>query len=160
MDEAILRILQEEGRISNVELANRVNLSPPAVHARLKRLEQRGVIRQYTAVLDRELIGYDMMCFISVTLQLHQLEQVDDFRQRMLELPQVLECHHVTGDHDYLIKVVVRNRKDLEQFLMKDITPIPGVARIQTSLVLSEIKSTTALPIEDVAGKDSAEGQA
>lgn len=157
MDEAILRILQEEGRISNVELASRVNLSPPAVHARLKRLEQRGVIRQYTAVLDRELIGYDMMCFISVTLQLHQLEQVDDFRQRMLELPQVLECHHVTGDHDYLIKVVVRNRKDLEQFLMKDITSIPGVARIQTSLVLSEIKSTTALPIEDVAGKDSAE---
>lgn len=157
MDEAILRILQEEGRISNVELASRVNLSPPAVHARLKRLEQRGVIRQYTAVLDRELIGYDMMCFISVTLQLHQLEQVDDFRQRMLELPQVLECHHVTGDHDYLIKVVVRNRKDLEQFLMKDITPIPGVARIQTSLVLSEIKSTTALPIENVAGKNSAE---
>lgn len=157
MDEAILRILQKEGRISNVELANRVNLSPPAVHARLKRLEQRGVIRQYTAVLDRELIGYDMMCFISVTLQLHQLEQVDNFRQRMLELPQVLECHHVTGDHDYLIKVVVRNRKDLEQFLMKDITPIPGVARIQTSLALSEIKSTTALPIENVAGKDSAE---
>ncbi len=149
LDEAILEILQQEGRISNKELANRVNLSPPAVHARLKRLEQQGYIRRYVALLDRELIGYDMLCFINVTLQLHQLEHVESFRKRMLELPQVLECHHLTGEYDYLLKVVVRTRKDLENFVVRQLTPVPGVARIHTSLVLTEIKSTTALPFDN-----------
>jgi len=144
-----LEILQQEGRISNKELANRVNLSPPAVHARLKRLEQQGYIRRYVALLDRELIGYDMLCFINVTLQLHQLEHVESFRKRMLELPQVLECHHLTGEYDYLLKVVVRTRKDLENFVVRQLTPVPGVARIHTSLVLTEIKSTTALPFDN-----------
>lgn len=147
VDEAILNILQQEGRISNVELAQRVNLSPPAVHSRLKRLEQNGYIRQYVALLDRERIGYDMLCFINVSLQLHQREHVENFKQRMLEMPQVLECHHLTGEYDYLLKVVVCNRKELEQFVVNQLTPIPGIARIHTSLVLSEIKSTTALPL-------------
>jgi Lrp/AsnC family leucine-responsive transcriptional regulator len=149
LDEAILDILQNEGRISNVELGQRVNLSPPAVHARLKRLEQKGFIRQYVALLDRELIGYDMLCFINISLQLHQHKQVENFKRRMLELPQVLECHHLTGEYDYLLKVVVRNRKDLEQFVVNQLTPIAGIARIHTSLVLTEIKSTTALPLDD-----------
>jgi DNA-binding Lrp family transcriptional regulator len=147
LDDAILRVLQEDGRISNVELANRVNLSPPAVHARLKRLEERGFIRQYVALLNRERIGYDMLCFINVSLQLHQQDNVENFKQRMLEMPQVLECHHLTGEFDYLLKVVVRNRQDLEQFVVNQLTPIPGIARIYTSVVLSEIKSTTALPL-------------
>lgn len=148
LDEAILEILQIDGRISNVDLANRVNLSPPAVHARLKRLEERGYIRQYVALLDRELIGFDMLCFINVTLQLHQLEHVKNFKRMILEMPQVLECHHLTGEFDYLLKVVVSSRKDLEQFVVNQLTPIPGLARIHTSLVLTEIKSTTALPLD------------
>ena len=148
MDEAILKVLQTDGRISNVDLANRVNLSPPAVHARLKRLEERGYIRQYVALLDRELIGFDMLSFINVTLQLHQLEHVENFKRMILEMPQVLECHHLTGEFDYLLKVVVSNRKDLEQFVVNQLTPIPGLARIHTSLVLTEIKSTTALPLD------------
>jgi Lrp/AsnC family leucine-responsive transcriptional regulator len=147
LDEAILDILQNEGRISNVELGQRVNLSPPAVHARLKRLEQQGFIRQYVALLDRERIGYDMLCFINISLQLHQREQVENFRHRMLEIPEVLECHHLTGEYDYLLKVVVRNRKGLEQFVVNQLTPVPGIARIHTGLVLTEIKSTTALPL-------------
>ncbi|MCG3211358.1 MAG: DNA-binding transcriptional activator DecR [Anaerolineae bacterium] len=147
LDDAILTILQQEGRISNVDLAARVNLSPPAVHARLKRLEQQGIIRQYVALLDRERIGFDMLCFINVSLQLHQQEHVDNFRRLMLAMPQVLECHHLTGEYDYLLKVAVRNRKELEQFVVNQLTPIPGIARIHTSLVLTEIKSTTALPL-------------
>lgn len=148
LDDAILTILQQEGRISNVDLAARVNLSPPAVHARLKRLEQQGIIRQYVALLDRERIGFDMLCFINVSLQLHQQEHVDNFRRLMLAMPQVLECHHLTGEYDYLLKVAVRNRKELEQFVVNQLTPIPGIARIHTSLVLTEIKSTTALPLD------------
>ena len=148
LDIAILQVLQTEGKISNVELANRVNLSPPAVHGRIKRLEQRGYIRQYVALLDREQLGYDMVCFINISLQLHQFDQVDNFRDVIRQLPEVLECHHLTGEYDYLLKVVISNRQELERFVVGKLTPIPGVARIYTSLVLAEIKSTTALPLK------------
>ncbi len=148
LDVAILRELQSDGRISNVELAHRVHLSPPATHARVKRLEKEGYIRQYGATLDREKAGFDLLCFIQITIQLHQPQQVEKFRTLVRQMPEVLECHHITGEYDYLLKVALRNRKDLERFVVKQLTPIPGVARIHTSLVLSEIKATTALPLK------------
>ena len=116
LDVAILRELQSDGRISNVELARHINLSPPATHSRTKRLEEQGFIRQYVALLDMEKVGYDMLCFVSVSLQLHKLEELDSFRAIMSELPEVLGCYHVTGEFDYLLKVVVRNRQDLREF--------------------------------------------
>jgi Lrp/AsnC family transcriptional regulator, leucine-responsive regulatory protein len=148
VDKAMLRALQADGRLSNVELARTVNLSPPATHARLRRLEKEGYIRQYAANIDREKTGYDLLCFIHVSLQMHKLEQVESFRQWTRQMPEVLECHHITGEYDYLLKVALRNRKDLERFLVDSLTPIPGVARIHTSLVLTEVKSTMALPLE------------
>jgi len=149
LDKAILRVLQTEGRISNVDLAGRVNLSPSAVHGRIRRLEQRGFIQGYAGLLNREKLGYDMLCFINVTLQLHQSENVENFKAVIQSMPEVLECHHVTGEYDYLLKVVVRNRKDLQRFVVDRLTPVPGLAHIRTSLVLSEVKSTTALPVDD-----------
>ncbi len=148
-DRKILSILQRNGRISNVDLAGLINLSPPATLTRVRRLEHGGFISNYIALLAREKLGYDMVCFINVTLQIHQIEQVERFRQAVHAMPQVLECHHVTGDHDYLLKIVVKNRSDLEQFVMTYLTPIKGIARIQTSLVLNEIKHTTELLIPD-----------
>ena len=147
IDRYILAALQQDGSLSNVELGRQVNLSPPAIHARIKRLEQLGYIRAYRAVLDRELLDFDMLCFIQVTLQNHQPDDVERFRQSVVSMPEVLECHHVTGNVDYLIKVVVRSRHELQQFLMERLTPIRGIARMQTSLVLTELKSTTTLPI-------------
>ena len=148
LDRAILGTLQTDSSISNVELARRVRLSPPAVHARVKRLEQLGYIRQYVAVLDREKVGYDMLCFIQVSLQVHQTGQVENFRTVVSQMPEVLECHHVTGPFDYLLKVAICNRLDLQRFLMEELTPIPSIANIQTSLVLTEIKNTTVLPLK------------
>lgn len=148
LDRAILDTLQTDSSISNVELARRVNLSPPAVHARVKRLEQLGFIREYVAILDRERVGFDMLCFIQVSLQVHQTGQVENFRSVVSQMPEVLECHHVTGPFDYLLKVAVCNRLDLQRFLMEQLTPIPSIANIQTSLVLTEIKNTTALPLK------------
>ena len=148
IDKQLLRALQADGRLSNVELARAVNLSPPATHARLRRLEKEGYIRQYAAVMDREKTGYDLLCFIHVSLQMHQLEQVEKFRQTTRQMSEVLECHHITGEYDYLLKVALRNRKDLERFLVDRLTPIPGVGRIHTSLVLTEVKATMALPLE------------
>lgn len=148
VDKSLLRALQADGRLSNVELARKISLSPPAAHARLRRLEKDGYIRQYTAVVDREKAGYDLLCFIHISLQMHQVTQVEKFREATRKMPEVLECHHITGEYDYLLKVVLRNRKDLERFVVDKLTPIPGVARIHTSLVFTEVKSTMALPLE------------
>ncbi len=147
IDLQVLRELQTDGRISNVELARRVNLSPPATHARIRRLQQQGYIKAAVAIVDREKLGFDLLCFIQISLQMHQLEQVERFRQAVRQMPEVLECYHLTGEYDYLLKVVIRNRQDLERFVVGNLTPLPGVARIHTSVVFSEIKSATALPI-------------
>lgn len=146
-DRAILRLLQEDGRISNAEIARRVGLSAPASHARIKRLEEAGVIRRYATLLNRELLGFDMVCFINVSLQLHQFEAVERFKELVQDMPEVLECHHITGEFDYLLKAVFRNRNELQEFVVNKLTPIPGMARINTSLVLIEIKATTELPM-------------
>jgi Lrp/AsnC family transcriptional regulator, leucine-responsive regulatory protein len=148
VDKSILRILQENGNLKNVDLAKAVNLSAPATHARVRRLEQEGYVRHYAAIVDREKAGYDLLCFIHVNIQLHQVEQVQTFRDAIREMPEVLECHHITGDADYLLKVVARNRQDLERFVVGRLTPVPGISRIHTSLVFTEVKATTVLPLE------------
>ena len=128
-------------------MARRVNLSPPATHARVRRLDEEGIIRRTVALLDQEKVGYDMTCFISVSLQLHQHQELEGFHATIQEIPEVLECHHVTGEFDYLLKVVVRSRQDLQRLIVNRLTPLPGVARVHTSLVLTEVKSTTELPL-------------
>jgi DNA-binding Lrp family transcriptional regulator len=140
--------LQTNAALSNVQLAKTVKLSPPATHTRVARLEKLGYIRQYTALVDRDKAGYDLLCFINISLQVHQFSEVEKFRALIRKMPQVLECHHITGEYDYLLKVVLHNRKDLERFVVDHLTPIPGVARIHTSLVLTEVKATSALPLD------------
>ena len=147
LDNAILKELQKDARVSNAELARRVNLSPPATLTRVRRLEEDGFIQNYAAIINRQKAGYDLLCFIGISLQLHKVEQVNGFHEIIEKMPEVLECHHVTGEYDYLLKVVARNTEDLEDFLMNKITPIPGVARIHTSLVLRENKTSTEIPL-------------
>ena len=148
LDIQILNELQKNARISNAALARRVNLSPPATHARVKQLEENGTIERYTAILDRKKVNYDMLCFVQVRLQLHDLDQVTGFHKAVQKMPEVLECHHLTGEYDYLLKVVAHNTEGLEHFLVKRLTPIPGVAQIHTSLVLREVKNGSILPLD------------
>lgn len=147
LDRAILQELQVNARISNAELARRINLSQPAVFNRLRRLEARGFIRGYVALLDREMTGYDLLCFIHVRLHKHDPDHNAVFQAAVRAVPQILECHHVTGDYDYLLKAVAHNRKDLEDLVVNQLTLIPGIAHIQTSLVFTEVKATTVLPL-------------
>lgn len=147
LDRAILMTLQQRGRISNVDLARQINLSPPATLTRVRRLEDLGFISAYVALVDHERVGYDMVCFVNVTLSVHQVEQVERFRQAIQNMPRVLECHHMTGEYDYLLKIIAKNRHDLEHFVMAELTPVSGIARIKTSLVLTEIKRTTVITI-------------
>ena len=155
IDYAILEQLQREGRISNADLARRINLSQPATYARVKRLEQDGYIAGYSARLNREKLGYGMLCYIHLSGQMHQRSQLEELRQALVDMPEVLECAFVTGEFDFLIKVVLRNQLDLERFILHKLTPLPGVGRVNTSLVVAEIKSTTALPIPSAAATDA-----
>lgn len=125
------------------------------MHARVRRLEELGYIRQYAALLDRDRIGFDMLCFIHLSLQRHQPEEVSSVREANRQMPEVLECYHVTGEYDYLLKVVIRNRNDLERFVVERLTPVPGIARIHTSLVLTEVKTTNAMPVEQIVFPDT-----
>lgn len=153
IDQLILDELQRDARISNTELARRVNLSPPATLARVKRLEENHYIQRYVAILDREKANFDMLCFVRVSLQLHDTDQVTGFHKAIRKMPEVLECHHVTGDYDYLLKVVAHNTKDLENFLVRRLTPVPGIAQIHTSLVLREVKNSSVIPLRSAPGK-------
>jgi DNA-binding Lrp family transcriptional regulator len=147
IDRTLLRALQEDARQSNAELARQVDLSATGLHKRLRRLEEAGVIRRYVAVVDREALGFDMLCFVQVTLQRHEPDAVANFRREVATMPEVLECHHLTGEFDYLLKVIVRNRKHLERFILETLTPVRGMDKIRTSLVLSEIKAAAAVPL-------------
>jgi len=147
IDRTLLQHLQWDARLSNAELARRVDLSPPGLQKRLRRLEKMGVIEGYVTLVNHEALGFDMLCFVQVTLQRHEPEAVGRFKSQVQTMPEVLECHHITGEYDYLLKVVVRNRKHLEQFILETLTPIQGMDKIRTSLVLSELKTTTVVPI-------------
>ncbi len=144
LDRKTLMLLQENGRLSNVDLSRQLNLSPPTTHGRVRRLEEQGYITGYTAILDHTKIGYDMICFINVRLQAYQQEQTGDFRNDIIAMSEVVECYQVTGEYDYLLKVAVKDQRALEQFVVDRLTPLPWVNRVHTSLVLTEVKATTA----------------
>ena len=155
IDRRVLVELQHDGRISTTDLAEHVGLSRPAASARIRRLEDEGTIRGYTAVVDPEAVGFELLCLIGVAMTLHSQETIVRARAAIAEMPEVLECWHVTGDFDYILKVAARNRADLQRFILDRLTPVPGIARVNTSLVLGIEKSTTALPL----GPPDAEGK-
>lgn len=148
MDRLILRLLQNNGRITSLELSRQVKLSPAGLQKRLKKLEGTGVINGYVMLVNREAIGLDLLCFTQVTLAHDQPTCLGDFCDRVQELPEILECHHLTGDFDYLLKIVVSNHRHLEQVLQEQIIKLPGVERIRTDIVLSEVKTSTPLPLD------------
>jgi Lrp/AsnC family leucine-responsive transcriptional regulator len=147
LDLRILAALQENARIPAAVLARRMSLSTPGLQKRLRRLEERGVIKAYATLLRREVVGLDLLCFVHVRLAHHRTTDLRRFPERIATLPEVLECHFLTGEADYLLKVVVPNHDDLERLLFEKLMRIRGVDRIRTSIVLKEIKTSTALPL-------------
>ncbi|WP_163100328.1 Lrp/AsnC family transcriptional regulator [Peribacillus alkalitolerans] len=145
VDLQILDTLQKDAQLSNAELARSVNLSPPATHARVKRLEIEGYIDRQVAILNQEKLGFDLLCFIFINTNIHQSDMLEVLEKALMEMPEVLECHLLTGEYDYLLKVANKDRKELENFIRK-LNQL-GISRIQTSLALREIKYSTALPL-------------
>ncbi len=152
LDRAILRELQASARTANAELARRVGLSPAATHARVRRLEREGVVARYVALLDPEAAGYDLVCFVSISLRGHERSDFEKFERAVRAIPEVQECYFVTGDRDFLLRVVVHNRRELERVATERLAPIGGIGRMQTSIVLREVKRSTALPLEPPPG--------
>ena len=147
IDRALLTALQSNARLSNAELARRVDLSPSGLQKRLRKLQQSGLVENYTAILNRRALGYDMLCVVHITLNRHTPDGVENFRVTIADMPEVQECYQLTGMDDYLLKVIVRNVEHLEQFLTNKLTPIPAIDRFRTSIVLNEVKSSTYVPI-------------
>ncbi len=146
-DRAIVRLLQEDGRLSNVELADRVNLSPSACLRRIRNLEQSGLIDRYTMLLDQKACGMTGNAFVNITLNQQGRATLDEFEAAIADIPEILECYLIAGGSDYILRVVYSDAADFERIHMEILTQLPGVTRIQSTLALRTVKKTTALPV-------------
>ena len=146
-DRGILHELQLDGRLSNVELADRVHLSPSACLRRVKQLEDSGVISGYVAVLNSKLLGQSGVSFTIINLATMSNALLEAFEQAVVDEPQILDCYYVAGSNDYLIRFTYGDAEDLERFHTNVLMRLPGVERSNSMLVLRTVKKTTALPM-------------
>jgi Lrp/AsnC family transcriptional regulator, leucine-responsive regulatory protein len=146
-DRAILRLLQEDGRITNADLAEKVHLSPSACLRRVKQLEEIGLIKSYAMFLDEKIAGFGGTGFVFVTLDQQGRGALDRFEAAVQQHGEILECYLVAGSCDYMLRVVYRDSADFERIHTDLITQLPGVSRVQSTLTLRTIKRTTVLPL-------------
>tara|TARA_R110002074_G_scaffold8175_5_gene34176 strand:+ start:634 stop:1095 length:462 start_codon:yes stop_codon:yes gene_type:complete len=148
IDRRILRAVQRNGRMSNAELSDDVNLSPSACHRRVRRLEKDGYIRDYVALLDARKLGVPTTVFVEITLQGQADEVLEAFEKSVARIPDVLECHLMAGTADYLLKVVAEDTEDFARIHRQYLARLPGVGQMQSSFALRTVCNTTALPID------------
>ncbi len=148
VDRTILDWLQEDSSITNVELARRLGLAPATTLDRVKKLKQRGVIKSHVVLVDPARVGQGTTAFVEVALAAHQADLVKAFRDSVSALPEVLECHHISGEYDYLLKVVAEDIGRYEDFLLGKLVATPNVGKIHTSFVLSTVKYKTKIPVK------------
>jgi Lrp/AsnC family transcriptional regulator, leucine-responsive regulatory protein len=146
-DKTILRLLQENGRITNAELAERVHLSASACLRRVKQLEESGLIKAYAMLLDDKIAGFPGVAYVSVTLDQQGRASLDRFERAVMQYDEVLECYLLAGNHDYLVRVAYKDSADFERIHSEIITQLPGVSRVQSTMTLRTIKRTSALPV-------------
>jgi DNA-binding Lrp family transcriptional regulator len=147
IDRQIIEHLQKNGRITNNELAKRVGLTTTPTLERVKRLEREGVIKGYTAQVDREKVGCGLTVLCNIKLSVHQMGEMEEFSKHIAGVPEILSCYNTTGEFDYLLQVVVKDTRAYEKFLREKLTRIPGVERIHTSIVLAVQKETSVIKV-------------
>ena len=150
LDYSILKVLQQDGRISNRDLARAVALSPSPSWRRLRALEENGVIDHYAAIVKREAVGLSILGFAHVTLHDHNSETVEKFDQAIMNAEPVLECHATSGEHDYMLKIVAPDMATYQEFLSDYLLKIGVVRTVNTSFALKQQKSTTVLPLDHI----------
>jgi Lrp/AsnC family transcriptional regulator, leucine-responsive regulatory protein len=147
IDIGILNQLQQNARITNSELARAVNLSPTPCFNRVRALEKAGLFKQHVTLLNPETLGLSINVFIQVSLEKQVKDALARFEQAISERPEVMECYLMTGDADYLLRVVVPDIAALERFILERLTKLPGVANIRSSFALKQVRYKTALPL-------------
>lgn len=147
-DKNILRHMQSNARITNLELADKVGLSPTPCLRRVKRLEEAGIIERHVTLLNAEKLGLNLIAYIGISMDRHTPDRFESFERAIKDLPEVLECAIVTGqDADFLLKVVVRDMRHYEEFLLGHLTRLEGVTGVHTSFVLRQLVDKTELPV-------------
>jgi len=146
-DRAILSALQRDGRMPNATLAQTVNLSESACLRRVRALEESGLIEGYAAQLNQQLAGYPVNVFVSITLDRQAQTDLQSFDAAMRAIPEVMECYLMTGEHDYLLRVVVADMSDFERIHSRQLTRLPGVARVHSSFALRTVQKARELPV-------------
>lgn len=149
IDRRILAKLQQNARISNADLAREVGLSASPCLRRVRELEEAGVIQRYVGLLEAGAVGLPLSVFVQVTLERQVEHALDTFERTIAERPEVMECYLMTGDSDYLLRVVIADMTAYERFLKAHLTRVPGVASIKSSFALNQVKYGTALPLSE-----------
>lgn len=147
IDRKVLDILQANAKITNAQLSKEIGLSPAPTLERVKKLEQHGIIQSYHAHLDREKVGLGVTTFVQVTLTGHKKDVTDSFVKRVNDIPEIIECHHITGSGDFFLKVIAKDIPAYQKLLLECINEIEEVASTQTMVILSTFKESKVLPI-------------
>lgn len=146
-DKSILALLQNDGKITFKEIASQLNLTTTPVYERIKRLERDGYIKSYKAILDRKKIGLNLLVFCNISLKEHQASYLSQFEKDIKKFNEVIACYHIAGMYDYLIKISVEDMDVYQYFIANKLANIKNIARVQSSFVMTEVKSAIDLPL-------------
>jgi len=147
VDRKLLRLLQKDASLSNKELSYHINKSIAAVHERVKKLKSNGYIKRTVAILDRKLLGIDLISFSQVFLKAHTAEVLNEFEREVAKFPEVMECYQMAGSYDFMLRIATKDMEAYHIFLRHKLAVLPQVNTVQTYFVLSETKNETAYPI-------------
>lgn len=146
-DRKLLHLLQIDSKQTNKALANHLNLSVTAVFERIKKLEKNGIVKQYVALVDKSKVQKDFVAFCHVKLVQHSQDYVVKFEREVGKLEEVLECYHLSGDYDYLLKVLVKDMQEFREFMVKKLTKIDHIGSTHSMFMINEVKHTTAITV-------------
>ncbi len=141
IDRNIIRLLQEDAKLTIKEIASRLNMTNTPIYERIKKLENEGIIERYTAVINKEKVGLNLIAYCSVSLEHHSKTYIEQFMANINELDEVIECYHIAGMFDYLLKIICKDMNDYHQFITNKLSSIPNLGKVQSSFVMSEIKN-------------------
>ena len=147
IDSKILELLQKNGRITNKDMAKELNLSTTPVFERVKKLEKAGIIDHYAAILNTELLGKSLYAFAHISLKDHSKELVNQFTEQIITIPQVQECHYVTGDSDFILKILLNDMESYREFMMNQLFDMSNIAKIESFLSLSVLKKSNFIEV-------------
>lgn len=147
IDKKLLTLLQSDSKQTNKELSNKLNLSVTAVYERIKKLEREGIIEKYVALVRKENINKSFVAFCNIKLVQHSQDYVIKFEKDVTKLKEVLECYHISGDYDYLLKVLVKDMEEFREFMVKKLTTINHIGSTHSTFMINEVKYTTAINI-------------